>query len=401
MNTPKINDNFYKLGSVPSDAKPLSPRPRRSIQSHLPFRWQRYGVAVLSVLVMALVRYLLDPILGEHAPYLIFLVAVVLTAWLGGFGPAVVSLVLGWCVANFFFGTPRFSLVEKYPWDWLEGVVFIVAGLVIAGALEAMAQARRQVEHDRERVRARLESDKLSLESIVAERTSELSSANARLEAQMSEVTRLETQIALLADEERIRLGTEMYGDLCQQLAATRMLASSLWGQMKEEGMPLAERAERIADALSHAERDAHSMVKELLPVEMDSEGLMSAISDLVEQTRETTGLLCEFECADCVQVQNNSVAMNLFRIAREGVSNAVKHARAMHVFVMLARCDGVTLTVRDDGVGIKPEGQRALGNGLRILQYRARLIGAEFSVETAQEGGTIMRCIVPTGGTQ
>jgi two-component system CheB/CheR fusion protein len=250
-----------------------------------------------------------------------------------------------------------------------------------------------------ERSRLKLGFANTELENRVELRTNELSASNIRLKAQGDEVTRLESQVAFLIDEERINLGMEMHDNLCQQLSASRMLSSSLFDQMKEQGTPLAEQAERIAEALGRAENDAHRMAKGLLPVPVNAQGLMTALSQLMNQTRESAHIACEFECSEEVRCHNNSIATHLFRITQEAVQNAVKHARATHIFVELTGHDHlVTLSICDDGVGIPPISTRTAGNGLRSMEYRARLIGADLSVSLAEGGGTIVRCVVPEG---
>ncbi|HEX3726907.1 MAG TPA: DUF4118 domain-containing protein, partial [Pirellulales bacterium] len=65
--------------------------------------WRAYSVAVLSVVAAALVRALFDPVLGDSAPSVTFFVAIVVTSWYAGLGPAILATVLSLMAVNYFF----------------------------------------------------------------------------------------------------------------------------------------------------------------------------------------------------------------------------------------------------------------------------------------------------------
>jgi signal transduction histidine kinase len=90
-------------------------------------------------------------------------------------------------------------------------------------------------------------------------------------------------------------------------------------------------------------------------------------------------------------------VARQLFYIAQEAATNAIKHGRPRHVWIVLAGLpDRLSLTIRNDGVPFSHAPAANTGMGLRIMNYRARVIGAEFEIETDREGGTVVHCAVP-----
>ena len=90
---------------------------------------------------------------------------------------------------------------------------------------------------------------------------------------------------------------------------------------------------------------------------------------------------------------------MHLFRITQEALNNAVKHADATHIEVML-RCkkNQVELSVRDDGVWSGPMAVGGDRLGLRIMHYRAHIIGAMLEVKSLPAGGSLVRCTLPMG---
>lgn len=91
----------------------------------------------------------------------------------------------------------------------------------------------------------------------------------------------------------------------------------------------------------------------------------------------------------------------HLYRIAAEAVANAAKHADAHTITIRLTIDDGdLVLSVEDDGVGIPDAPIPTDGVGLRMMRYRADLIGAQLVIEPGEGGGTVVRCRLPLEST-
>jgi signal transduction histidine kinase len=87
---------------------------------------------------------------------------------------------------------------------------------------------------------------------------------------------------------------------------------------------------------------------------------------------------------------------MALYRIAQEAIHNAVTHGHARHIVIRLAEVgDYLSLCIRDDGKGFKPDVRSGSGMGLRIMQYRANSVGGRLSVHSSGGGGTEVECLV------
>jgi signal transduction histidine kinase len=96
------------------------------------------------------------------------------------------------------------------------------------------------------------------------------------------------------------------------------------------------------------------------------------------------------------VFVSNIAAAENMYRIAQEAVRNAVKHSAAKTIRISLTTVeDGLELKIEDDGTGIPPRAA-GKGMGLRIMPFRAHVIGANFSVRQREGGGTLIICKLP-----
>lgn len=122
----------------------------------------------------------------------------------------------------------------------------------------------------------------------------------------------------------------------------------------------------------------------------------------LVYNAERLFGIRCTYRQRITTPVEDSTVAMHLYRIAQEAVSNAVRHGKASNVEITL---DGgaayVRLRVQDDGVGVSdvdlnvpPETLEAhRGMGVRIMHYRARIIGAALDISSAKHHGTAVTC--------
>jgi len=98
------------------------------------------------------------------------------------------------------------------------------------------------------------------------------------------------------------------------------------------------------------------------------------------------------------VPVPDHAMATHLFRLAQEAVSNAVKHGKATEISIHLKADPGwIYLGISDNGIGIPAEKtSQSTGMGLRIMKFRAGMIGGTLTVERNAPGGTIVICTAP-----
>jgi len=91
----------------------------------------------------------------------------------------------------------------------------------------------------------------------------------------------------------------------------------------------------------------------------------------------------------------DHEVAIHIYYIAHEAIANACKHGNASHVNISLEpHKDRFALNVRDDGQGFVLDGKNHTGMGIRIMQYRARVIGATLNLRSASGSGTDVSCL-------
>lgn len=91
--------------------------------------------------------------------------------------------------------------------------------------------------------------------------------------------------------------------------------------------------------------------------------------------------------------------ADHLYRIAQEAVSNAVRHSGCSRIRIALRRTEpGLLLEIQDDGGGFDTLAAEHQGLGLRLMEYRARIIGGTLRIEHARGRGTRIEVVVPIG---
>jgi PAS domain S-box-containing protein len=214
----------------------------------------------------------------------------------------------------------------------------------------------------------------------------------------ITERKRLEQEVLEIAASEQRRIGQELHDGTGQELTGLAMLAANLADSLTNTRPEDAQLSRRIAQGVSHALTHVRALSRGLIPVEVDAEGLMSALSDLTQRIADLHRLQCDFECVEPVPIEDNHTATQLYRIAQEAITNALKHGQPTRIRVSLEmRGHYVTLRIADDGVGI-PTDELKVGTGLRIMRYRAGQIGAHLSVRPGPVRGTVVACTLFCG---
>jgi len=198
----------------------------------------------------------------------------------------------------------------------------------------------------------------------------ELCQANADLQAQMArrrqaeaQARQLEREIVDVAGTEQRRIGQELHDGLGQMLAGAAMLAQSLHQKLPDKDAAPAALAAELSRQLQAAQVQVQNLARGLVAVEVDPEGLMAALQNLVRDTSAVHGLAATFSCAQPVSVRDSATATQLYRIAQEALTNVVKHSRARRALVALAVAGGqIELLVRDDGAGFTPQDEAGAG---------------------------------------
>ena len=245
---------------------------------------------------------------------------------------------------------------------------------------------------------AQLADRAVQLESLVAERTGELTTAHDQLLLEAEERKRLETMIADAIEDERERLGRELHDGLLQELTGIAILMHVLARTLMEIAPIQAKEAGRLCTMMETAHGNIRDLAKDFFPVELKQHGLLVALKGVAQRAQIQFGVSCVVQ-ANTIDTKKlgETAAVQIFRIAQEAVQNAIKHAHAQKIVIRLAKAKGVwRLTVKDDGIGLPDNATKTGGMGLRIMRYRAQMLQGFLSVTKAEGGGSLVSCTLP-----
>ena len=224
-----------------------------------------------------------------------------------------------------------------------------------------------------------------------------LADKNLSLETEMAERTRLELEIVNVSEAERRSISHDLHDGLCQLLTGARLHFSALRRKVAgAEDQPVEWR--QLSSLLEESVNLAYDLSRGLWPVDHDPHGITPSLEELTLRLSESSGIAIEFRQRSGCAVCSNAAMTQLFRIAQEAITNAVRHARPGRIVVGFECADRktITLTVCDDGIGRNNGSVTKGGLGLRIMAHRARIIGGGLAVSDREGGGTVVTCIAP-----
>jgi PAS domain-containing protein len=108
--------------------------------------WMRYGVALLAMALAIVLRLLLNPLLGDHFPFVTLLFAVLVAAWYGGFGPALAATLTGAVASSVFLLPPRAEAVLEGFENQAGAVLYLLVGVGVAALGGSMRTAQLRAE---------------------------------------------------------------------------------------------------------------------------------------------------------------------------------------------------------------------------------------------------------------
>jgi len=336
---------------------------RRRIRSP----WVRYGAAVGFTAVALAIKLLLVPIATSDAPFVLFFASVLASAWFGGPGPGLLATALAAVASNYFFMVPFRHFVALTSDQTVRLILFVAEGAFISVIAARLAEARR------------------------------------RAEESQAEARELERRILEIADEEQRRVGHDLHDGLGQHLTGIALMVRRLEQRLTAASSPDAQEARKLSDLTKTAVAWTHDLSRSLSPPTLQTAGLPDALRELASNAETIFNIRCTFEqTGDALPPIDLGSSVHLYRIAQEAISNAVRHGGAKHVEIEL-RGTGDVLTVRvsDDGTGIGEDRDPDSGGmGLRIMRYRARMIGASVDLSRREGGGTEVTCVFDVSST-
>ena len=199
-------------------------------------------------------------------------------------------------------------------------------------------------------------------------------------------------------EDEGRRLARELHDDVTQRLAGLSMEAATLSRHADLQARTAAEVA--MGRELAGLSREVHAMAYRLHPSVIDDLGLEEALRVECDRLNARGEPKVEFQVEPGAEAIRGEPALCLFRVAREALGNAMRHAEASRIVVRLWAAGGKTsVEVADDGRGFDPAEKRPRASlGFASMRERVALVGGRFQVRSRPGGGTQVTAWVPSG---
>jgi signal transduction histidine kinase len=220
----------------------------------------------------------------------------------------------------------------------------------------------------------------------------------AALQLEIGRRQQLEKEVAEVTERERRRLGQDLHDSLCQHLTGTALVAHVVSESLAAKSQEEAAQAAKVVRLVEEGIDITRNLARGFFSPDLEAEGLQVALQGLAQNTQERCNVECRFLCNEPVCVRDSTTATQLYRIAQEAVTNAIKHGRARQILIELrVATPALTLTITDDGEGLPDLPLHHEGLGLRIMSHSAGLIGGRFTAECNGGSGTVVTCALTT----
>ncbi|HLH31497.1 MAG TPA: sensor histidine kinase, partial [Terriglobia bacterium] len=228
--------------------------------------------------------------------------------------------------------------------------------------------------------------------------------ALARVQSATISETELVRATLRARDEERRHIARELHDDLGQSLASLRLALKWTEDRVRKHS----DMGQSVIE-LESARQDVGAMLDKirdlshtLYPRILDTLGLVSAIKELAHHTSQHSAIAIECHSEGKSRAIAREIEVALYRCCQEAISNAIRHADASSIEVVVYFEPGeLRVTVEDDGKGFDPRklydsNSRIMSSGFWTIRQRMADLGAAFRVSTSKGHGTVVEMIVP-----
>jgi len=261
--------------------------------------------------------------------------------------------------------------------------LFISTGLAVILLLFVTRLAVDQAAAE-EKVRLQATRDADRMQEIIAARTAELAALSSHLQ--------------MVGEKEKADLARNLHDEMGGLLTAARMDLSWLQGATAGKEPEIREKLQQLSDGLGQAMDVKRRVVESLRPALLDHFGLPTALQNHFDETCKKAGLNCTTRIPEAMTDLPDDVAIALFRVGQESLTNIVRHAQAKNVHLEITEHDGeLRLEVRDDGSGMEiAEPGTYRSYGLAGMRHRITALGGTFELDSRLGAGTRIYIRIP-----
>jgi signal transduction histidine kinase len=305
-------------------------------------------------------------------------------------GPGLFAATMSFLVIDYFFIVPAGS------WSLGPHLLRLLVFGLVAVLTSYLNGKMKKSKTELEELHHELEIANKQLEHRIEMRTEELLISNKKLINEIEERAKAERAILEVSNREQRRLGQDLHDGLSQSLAGVKLMAERVKQTLNRAGSPESDKVATIETRLAEALGYVDNVSRGLYPVELETNGLMAALEELAVKISRVHPVSCKFICPKPIQIYDSAVANNVYRIAQEAVVNGIKGGKASRINIRLSsEGDRARLDIADNGIGIG-HGPMRNGMGLKLMEYRARIINGGLRIRAGKKSGTFVRCIFP-----
>lgn len=217
----------------------------------------------------------------------------------------------------------------------------------------------------------------------------------------LAENRKLMQRLFSVQEAERRRLARELHDEFGQWLSAVQANATAIGSFGADHLADIRESAGAIGDCISEVQAGIRHLIRDLRPAVLDELGLQDGLHELVTQWQtHYPHIHCELKVTGAFDDVNEVLAITIYRLVQEALTNIARHARAHHAVVELHRvkvdsANILRLGIRDDGIGIYPP-DKPTGLGLLGMRERVLAAGGTYHIESRPNQGVVIDIVVP-----
>lgn len=211
----------------------------------------------------------------------------------------------------------------------------------------------------------------------------------------VSERLSLEKAVVNIKEAEQRKLGMELHDGLNHFLLGTALKCRSLVQELQEKAPTVAEQATQIENDINNAMEIVRNISHGLFPVNLENAGLDMILEEFKQELENKYAMQCELHIDQKIILSDLMKNTQIYYILKEAIQNVIKHAHATKVFISLTGDNSsIVLRIRDNGKSRAiPTQVPGGGMGIKVMEYRARLIGGSLQTSHSPGKGTEVVC--------
>jgi len=212
----------------------------------------------------------------------------------------------------------------------------------------------------------------------------------------------LEREVLDAATRERVRLSGDIHDGLGQELTGIALLLHAAAKAPDPDPVMQRRQLEAIVERVNQSIGTARDLARGLSPLHVAHGSLSNALTRLAQASNPRMPIHVRVDPEFQDELVDEFSADHIYRIVHEAVNNALRHSAGTRIEIHLgAGRTHLMLSITDDGKGMVKGDATEDGLGLRLMEYRARVLGGTLHVSNSEQSGTRVELAIPRSATR